>query len=124
MFIDFINQTIYGDNGNYFSHFNIDKEIKYYNKDVAFVLYIDINEYHNKLGYNVNTIQEEYPIIDEIIEYITDYYNTVDNHNEDIRLASDTYGQYYYDKIKGSWTVYFFKENATTWRKWLKWQIT
>lgn len=113
MFIDFINQTIYGDKGKYFARFSVDKEVKYHNKYVAFALYIDINEYHNKLGYNADTIQEEYPIIDEIIEYITDYYNTVDNHNEDIRLASDSYPQYYYDKIKGCWTVYFFKENAT-----------
>lgn len=113
MFIDFINQTIYGEKGMYLSHFSIDKEIKYHNNDVAFVLYIYINEYHNKLGYNVNTIQEEYPIIDEIIQYITDYYSTVDNHNEDIRLASDSYSQYYYDKIKGCWTVYFFKEAVT-----------
>ena len=113
MFIDFINQTIYGDKGNYYSHFYIDSEIKYHNRDVAFVLYIDINEYHNKLGYNVNTIQEEYPIIDEIIQCITDYYNTLDNFNEDIHLASDSYGQYYYDKIKGCWTVYFFKEVVT-----------
>ena len=27
MFIDFINQTIYGDKGVYLSHFNIDKEV-------------------------------------------------------------------------------------------------
>ena len=113
MFIDFINQTIYGDKGKYFSHFSVDKEIQYHNKYVAFALYIDINEYHNKLGYNVDTIQEEYSIIDEIIEYITDYYNTVDNHNEDIRLASDSCPQYYYDKIKGCWAVYFYKEVAT-----------
>lgn len=112
MFIDFINQTIYGDKGKYFAHFSVDKEVKYHNKYVAFALYIDINEYHNKLGYNADTIQEEYPTIDEIIEYITDYYNTADNYNEDIRLASDSYTQYYYDKIKGCWTVYFFKENV------------
>lgn len=115
MFIDFINQTIYGDKGKYFSHFNIDREIKYRDRYVAFALYIDINEYHNKLGYDVNTIQEEEPIIDEIIEYITDYYNTVDNYNEDIRLDSDeTIPNYFYDNIKGCWTVYFYKENVTT----------
>ena len=114
MFIDFINQTIYGNKGMYFSHFSIDKEIKYHNQSVAFVLYIDINEYHNKLGYNINTIQEEYPIIDEIVQYIIDYYNnTVDNHNEDIRLTSESYGRYYYDNIKKCWTLCFFKENVT-----------
>lgn len=113
MFIDFINQTIYGEKGMYLSHFSIDKEVAKHNKYVAFKMYININEYHNNLGYDVNTIQEEYPILDEIVDYIIDYYNTLNNHNEDIRLASDSYAQYYYDKIKGCWSVYFFKEAVT-----------
>ena len=48
MFIDFINQTIYGDKCVYLSHFNIDKEVAHNSKYVAFKMYIDINEYHNK----------------------------------------------------------------------------
>lgn len=113
MFIDFINQTIYGDKGVYLSHFNIDKEARLYDQNVAFKMYIHINEYHNKLGYDVSTIQEEYPILDEIVQYIIIYYNSKDNYNEDIRLAYDANNpSYYYDKIKGCWTVYFYKETA------------
>lgn len=114
MFIDFLNQTIYGDKGKYFAHFSIDKEAKYLNPRVAFKLYIDMNEYHNRLGYNVNNIQEEYPILDEIIEYIVDYYNSQGNYNEDIRLEFNPYiSPYFYDRVKGAWCVYLYKENVT-----------
>ena len=114
MFIDFINQTIYGDKGVYFSHFDIDKEATKRIKYVAFKMYVDINEYHNKLGYDVNTIQEEYPILDEIVQYVIEYYNSQDNYNEDIRLVNDaSMPSYYYDKIKGCWTVYFYKETPS-----------
>ena len=114
MFIDFINQTIYGDKGVYLSHFDIDKEVTQRIKYVAFKMYVDINEYHNKLGYDVNTIQEEYPILDEIIQYVIEYYNSQDNYNEDIQLVYDAnMPSYYYDKIKGCWTVYFYKETAS-----------
>ena len=114
MFIDFINQTIYGDKGVYLSHFNIDKEVAHNSKYVTFKMYIDINEYHNKLGYDVDTIQEEYPILDEIIQYVIEYYNSQDNYNEDIQLVYDAHmPSYYYDKIKGCWTVFFYKETAS-----------
>lgn len=114
MFIDFINQTIYGDKGIYLSHFKIDKEVAHNSKYVAFKMYIDINEYHNKLGYDVDTIQEEYPILDDIIQYVVEYYNSKDNYNEDIQLVYDaSMPSYYYDKIKGCWTVYFYKETAS-----------
>ena len=113
MFIDFINQTIYGDKGVYLSHFNIDKEATKRIKYVAFTMYVDINEYHNKLGYDVNTIQEEYPIIDEIVHYVIEYYNSQDNYNEGIRLEDDPdTPSYYYDKLKGCWVIYFYKEVA------------
>lgn len=111
MFIDFINQTIYGDKGVYFSHFDIDKEVTKRFKYIAFKMYVDINEYHNKLGYDVNTIQEEYPILDEIVQYVIEYYNSRDIHNEYIRLEDDPDApSYYYDKRKGCWVIYFYKE--------------
>lgn len=111
MFIDFINQTIYGDKGVYLSHFDIDKEVTQRIKYVAFKMYVDINEYHNKLGYDVNTIQEEYPILDEIVQYVIEYYNSQDNYNEYIRLDNDPdIPSYYYDKIKGCWVIHFYKE--------------
>lgn len=114
MFIDFINQTIYGDKGVYLSHFNIDKEAAHNSKYVAFKMYIDINEYHNELGYDVNTIQEEYPILDEIVQYVIEYYNSQDNYNEYIRLDNDPVApSYYYDKIKGCWVINFYKEIAS-----------
>lgn len=108
MFIDFINQIIYGDKGVYLSHYTIDKNTCKY---VAFRMCIEINKYHNKFGYNVNTIQEEEPIIDEIVHYIVNYYSSKDNHNENIRLAYDEdVPTYYYDKVKGCWVVYFYTE--------------
>lgn len=113
MFIDFINQTIYGEKGMYLSHFSIDKEVAKHNKYVAFKMYININEYHNKLGYDVDTIQEEYPILDEIVKYVTNYYSSFDNHNEDMQLGYDPHiPSYHYDKIKGCWTVYFYRETS------------
>lgn len=114
MFIDFINQTIYGDKGVYLSHFDIDKEVTQRFKYVAFKMYVDINEYHNKLGYDVNTIQEEYPILDEIVQYVIEYYNSQDNYNEYIRLDNDPDApSYYYDKLKGRWVINFYKEIAS-----------
>ena len=114
MFIDFVNKTIYGEKGKYLSHFDIDKEVAKGTKDVAFKMCVDINEYHNKLGYDVNTIQEEYPIIDEIIQYVIEYYNSKDNYNEYIRLEDDPdTPSYYYDKLKGCWVIYFYKELAS-----------
>ena len=114
MFIDFINKIIYGHKGEYLSHFDIDKEVAKHSKYVAFKMYVDINEYHNKLGYDVNTIQEEYPILDEIIQYVIEYYNSQDNYNEDIQLVYDaSMPSYYYDKLKGCWVIYFYKEIAS-----------
>lgn len=113
MFIDFINKIIYGHKGEYLSHFDIDKEGAKHSKYVAFKMYVDINEYHNKLGYDVNTIQEEYPILDEIVHYVIEYYKSQDNYNEDIRLDYDAdMPSYYYDKLKGCWVIYFYKEIA------------
>lgn len=114
MFIDFINKIIYGHKGEYLSHFDIDKEAAKHSKYVAFKMYVDINEYHNKIGYDVNTIQEEYPILDEIVQYVIEYYNSRDNYNEDIRLEYDAHmPSYYYDKLKGCWVIYFYKEIAS-----------
>ena len=114
MFIDFINQTIYGDKGVYLSHFDIDKEVTQRMKYVAFKMYVDINEYHNKLGYDVNTIQEEYPILDEIVQYVIEYYNSQDNYNEYIRLDDNPDApSYYYDKLKRYWVINFYKEIAS-----------
>ena len=111
MFIDFVNKSIYGEKGEYLSHFDIDKEVTQRFKYIAFTMYVDINEYHNKLGYDVNTIQEEYPILDEIVQYVIEYYNSRDNHNEYIRLDDDPdTPSYYYDKLKGCWVIYFYKE--------------
>lgn len=111
MFIDFVNKIIYGKKGEYLSHFDIDKEVAQRFKYIAFKMYVDINEYHNKLGYDVNTIQEEYPILDEIVQYVIEYYNSRDNPNEYIRLEDDPDApSYYYDKLKGCWVIYFYKE--------------
>ena len=56
MFIDFINQTIYGDKGVYLSHFNLDRDFSHIFKYVFFIIYIDINEYHFNLFYYVDSI--------------------------------------------------------------------
>ena len=63
MFIDFINQTIYGDKGVYLSHFDIDKEVTQRFKYVAFKMYVDINEYQYLPKSFQEEIEKDYEII-------------------------------------------------------------
>ena len=111
MFIDFINKVIYGDKDKYLARFSVDTSGCNFDSNLAFRLYIEPNYYMYVMGYDITNIHEEYPIIEEIIEYVINYYNTTENSNLGLHLKENPQPlKYYYENARGCWAVDFYKK--------------